>query len=75
MQLDRADPTGEGPERGGSSIQAGLQVLFGWLTGSIWLFVVTWRARRNAAGHADPEAGPPQDSAPPSAASGSSRAR
>jgi hypothetical protein len=30
----------------GSSIQAGLQVLLGWLSGSIWLLVVTWRSRR-----------------------------
>ena len=74
VQLDRADPTGE-PERCGSSIQAGLQVLFGWLTGSIWLLVVTWRGRRQAVAHSDAEAEPPPDSAPASATSGSSRAR
>ena len=69
VQLDRADPTGEAAERCGSSIHAGLQVLFGWLTGSIWLFVVTWRARRQAAGHPDPGAAPPQHAAPASTAS------
>ena len=75
VQLDRADPTGEAAERCGSSIHAGLQVLFGWLTGSIWLFVVTGRARRQAAGHPDPGAAPPQHAAPASTASGSGKAR